>query len=157
MNIGWYDLCLKTSDIDKSRAFYKALGMHVIVDRPNWVALTNGNLTICLMSFLERNLINFRGSDVAAVYDAMTAAGLELDGSPEEYTKEQMGSDGVHWTTFDPDGNAVYFDTTADEANISAHVRKFLDDTERQLEKMGIEAESFEALRDELSARYLSR
>ena len=70
---------------------------------------------IDLMSFLPGNCFNFRGADVFKVYEQMSAAGLELDGEPVRYTKEEFGQPGGHWQTKDPEGHFVYFDTTDPE------------------------------------------
>ena len=108
------------------------------------------------MTFLQNNLITFRGADISAVHASYQSKGIEVVGSPEPYTAEKMGSDGMHWNTRDPDGNVVYFDTMAEEAPKSRKVERLLDDIERYLAKAGIESTTFAAFRAELTDRYLS-
>ena len=156
MYLGWHDLCLACKDIDASTAFYSALGMDVTRRQAGWVHLTTGDLHISLMGFLQHNMINFRGADVAAIHATATAGGLSLPGVPEAYSKEQMGCDGVHWRTSDPDGNVVYLDTTADEVPKSRLVERLLEDVETSLAKAGIESEAFAAFKAELTQRYLA-
>lgn len=155
MNIGWHDLCLATKNIKSSTDFYKALGMQVTHETEHHVHLTNGNVDISLMTFLKSNLINFRGADVLAVRESFKAQGIEVEGEPRTYTKAEMGCDGTDWTTKDPEGNLVYFDTTEAEAEKSYQVRGFLDNIERQLETMGIESAAFGSFRDELTEKYV--
>ena len=156
MNIGWHSVCLKCRDLAASRAFYEALGMEVTHADDHWVQLTNGNLQLSLMTFLGENWITFRGADIDAVHAATRSKGISAEGAPEAYTADQMGSDGRHWNTRDPDGNVVYFDTTADEEPKSKQVESLLQDLERYLSNAGIESSSFAEFKTELTQRYIT-
>ena len=156
MNIGWHDICLKASNLEESKLFYQALGFDVTHDSDSWVHLSNGNLEISLMTFLEENWINFRGADVFAVYETLKEKGLTVEGAPELYKEDAMGADGAHWNTRDPEGNVVYFDTTTAEASQAKQVEYLVMTISRYLEKTGIESAVFPAFAEDLKERYLN-
>jgi catechol 2,3-dioxygenase-like lactoylglutathione lyase family enzyme len=155
MEIGWHDLCLKTKNLAASRCFYEALGFDVLREDDHWVSLTNGNLKLSLMTFLDGNLLTFRGADVSAVQRALSDKELAPEGHVETYDERTMGQDGTHWRTTDPDGNPVYFDTMSSEATQAARVAVLLSSIERQLDRLGIESAGFEAFKEELTRGYL--
>ena len=59
---------------------------------------------------IESNMLNFRGGDVRALFDRLSAKGLQFEGNVIE---EDDGSVGA--TMRDPDGNVIYFNTYPDE------------------------------------------
>ncbi len=61
---------------------------------------------ICLFEGIEENLLNFRGGDVEAIVREATSHGLEF---AEPAKCHPDGS----WNSkiYDPDGNAVFFNT----------------------------------------------
>jgi hypothetical protein len=107
------------------------------------------------MDFIKQNLITFRGTNVIEVHSSMQSQGVSIDGAPEKYSKEQMGSEGPHWRNQDPEGNAVYFDTMVEEEPVSKHVEHLLTDCERRLARAGIDSSAFAAFKAELTEKYL--
>lgn len=150
MRAGFHSICLKTDDLSAMRRFYETLGMVTTHADDQWVQLTNGNLELSLMTFLEENWINIRGADVRETHQMARKAGLECEGEPEHYTAGQMGYDGWHWMTRDPAGNVVYFDTTDEEAPLSHRVKTLLEGIELQLDGLGLQSSTFQAFKDEL-------
>jgi len=112
-DLGETHLCLKVADLGVSLEFYEKLGFHLLEDHraENWAILSHHNLVLGLYEgHIERNLINFRGGDVAAIAKELTAQGLTFDKAPKE---ESNGS----WSAEmqDPDGNVLFFNTYPDE------------------------------------------
>ncbi len=153
-------LCLRTKDLEASRRFYEALGMEVVDEVPDVrVILRNGNFSVALMTFLDENLLNFRGTDVFAVYDSLKEKNLDLEGKPERYTREQhdAGADGESWSTKDPDGNVIFFDTNRNEQGEAFEQRRLselLRNTEQELLNIGASAECLQSFRTEILAKY---
>ena len=106
---GQLTLCLKTKDLPGMRRFYEALGMKVHAEGSNFVLLNNGDLDLALMTFLDAHCLNFRGADPFEIHESACATGLELEGRPARYEKEEAEAtaDGKSWITRDPDGNNV--------------------------------------------------
>ena len=157
---GNFTLCLKTTDNEASRKFYEALGLEVAGNNDEkWVQVGNGDCNMSLMTFLGANWLNFRGADVFSIYAQMTAAGLELEGEPTRYTSEEMGGSapGAHWSTRDPDGNVVYFDTTDPELIVQGDPKEIegvLRRTHRQLQNIGVDDECMAAFETEVMDRF---
>lgn len=155
---GHFTLCLKTTDNTASRTFYEAMGLEVTGNNDeHWVQMGNGDVQLALMSFLETNMLNFRGVDPFAIYDVTRAAGLVADGEPTRYTEEDFGVPGAHWQTHDPDGNVVYFDTSDPEliapgdAEILKHV---LEKAHRQLRNIRADEACIDAFQTEILATF---
>ena len=55
---------------------------------------------------------------------------------------------GAHFTTRDPEGNFVYFDTMEDEEGLRPRVEILLRDLEARLAALGLSSDSLVALRD---------
>ncbi len=113
MDLGEYNLCLDVRDLEASMLFYGRLGFEVMEDHreDRWAVMRHANLVVALyQGHLERNLLNFRGGDVAAIHEAAVAEGLEFVADAHE---EHDGS----WSAelVDPDGNHLYFNTFPDE------------------------------------------
>ncbi len=155
MNIGWHDICLKTNDIEASKQFYTSLGFTVTHDSESWVHLTNGDLSISLMTFLGENWLNFRGGDVETIRATLKENNISAPGKVETYVEgEQTGN---HWQTKDPDGNVVYFDTTEDERSKTMEVNVLLANLERRLQVMGVASEHFNALKADLEQQFRTK
>lgn len=152
---GHFSLCVKSVEPEASRDFYEAVGLPVKGPREGgWIQLDNGDCHIDLMSFLSANLLNFRGGDVFALHERLTASGWELEGEPARYTKEEMGAPGAHWRTKDPGGNLIYFDTTEAEridAFPAKALRRVLERTRRQLDAIGADAACRAAFESEMT------
>jgi catechol 2,3-dioxygenase-like lactoylglutathione lyase family enzyme len=160
MFVGSHTLCLKVKDLAASKRFYEALGLRIIEEIPGTrVVMERGSFNLALMTFLDGNCMNFRGTDVFATHDALRARGLDLLGKPNRYSAQQVNgdADGACWLTFDPDGNAVFFDTNANEAG-DAHrrrrVRQILEGAEQDLLDAGASPECLRALRREILDKF---
>lgn len=152
MDIGWHDICLKTSNMEASKHFYQALGLDVTHDSEGWVHLTNGDISISLMTFLGENWLNFRGGDIEAIKARIDEKQIKAEGKIETYIED--GETGTHWQTRDPDGNVIYFDTTQNEESKAMEVNVLLRNLERRLQVMGVASPHFDALRADLEDRF---
>ena len=152
MFFGWTSICLRAKDLAASARFYQALGMEIVNELPGQrVVLRNGPFRLALMSFLDKNSIHVRGADVAAIHAACKRGFPGAAGQPFTYRAEDMDADadGTSWETFDPDGNAVFFDTNADEtgaAGRSSLIVQTLRDAEQMLTNLGASEECLTAL-----------
>ncbi|MEM8769512.1 MAG: VOC family protein [Pseudomonadota bacterium] len=152
VNGGALTLCLKCADLDASARFYEALGLEVLDHAGEGVLLKSGHARILLLTFLKENSLNFRGGDPFTLHAAASAAGLELAGEPERYAaaKYSATADGACWSTYDPDGNNVFFDTNeaeTSEAGRAAQRRQVLEDSAQLLEALGASGECTATLR----------
>jgi len=160
MYVGSLTLCLAAKDLGRSRRFYEALGLEVVDEVPGQrVVLRRGSVTLALMPFLDEPWLNFRGADVSATYESLRAQGLDLDGKPERYAREQHGADadGACWSTRDPGGNVVFFDTNRaeeGEAYRQRRVAEALRSAEQDLCDLGASAECLDAFRTQILARF---
>lgn len=160
MYVGAPSLCLKVKDLERSRDFYHALGMEVFDEVPGQrVVLRRGSFSLALMTFLEKDLLNFRGVDAFAIYDFLRDKGLELTGEPERYAKEKYDSDadGACLATEDPDGHEILFDTNENERGEAFEQRRLtqlLKNTEQDLVDIGASNECLRAFREEVLDRF---
>ena len=160
MFVGTASFCLKVKDLDVSKRFYTALGMEVVDEVPGQrVIVRRGSFNLALMTFLERDLLNFRGEDAFTIYDAIRAEGLELPGRPESYDKEKYDADadGGCWATQDPDGHEILFDTNENEktgAFRESRVADALEGMEQDLVDIGASEACLRAFREEVLARF---
>ena len=152
LNIGWHDICLKTRDINASKRFYEALGFTVNQDTDGWVQLSNGDLSISLMTFLGENWLNFRGGDINQIKSHLDKLDIQTEGRVETYLED--GETGTHWQTKDPDGNVLYFDTTERETSKAIEVNALLANLERRLQVMGVTSEFFDAFKSDLESQF---
>ncbi len=111
------------------------------------------------MTFLERDLLNFRGVDAFAIYDFLQENGLSLEGEPERYAKEKYDADvdGACWTTKDPDGHEIFFDTNENELGEDFEQRRLtelLNNTEQDLVDIGASEECLRAFREEVLFKF---
>lgn len=152
INIGWHDICLKTNKLEESKTFYESLGFTVTHDTEGWVHLSNGDLSISLMTFLGENWLNFRGADVSAIKAHLNEQQIKTEGNVETYLED--GETGTHWQTRDPNGNVLYFDTTSHESSKAIEVNVLLANLERRLQVMGITSRHFDAFKAELIEQF---
>ena len=90
MYAGRPHLCLKSRNLDASRRFYEALGLAFVEDLPGKrITLERGSFTITLMTFLDEDLLNFRGADAFAIHGHLGSKGISAPGEPERYRKEK--------------------------------------------------------------------
>ncbi len=152
---GHFTWCIKSEDTEKSRKFYEAMGLETgEPSEGGHIHMSTSCCDIDLMNFLPGNCFNFRGADVFRVYEQMAAAGLELEGEPVGYTKEEFGQPGGHWQTKDPEGNVVYFDTTDPELiepGDPTRIKNVLERACRQIADTGVNPAASEAIARVLS------
>jgi len=162
MYFGTPTLCLRATDLAASRRFYEALGMEVLEDVPGLrVVLRRGSFNVALMTFLEGNCLNLRGADVFAAHAHLKARGLDVEGEPERYARAQhlADADGECWSTRDPDGNVILFDTNELEKSAAferERLTRLLENTEQELLDVGAPAECLRAFREEILSKYAS-
>ena len=120
MDLGAFSISLTVADLERSRAFYEALGFEVTGGAPeqNYLILRNGESTLGLFhGMFDKNVLTFnpgiRGSDmsfpeafddVRQIADALEARGLEV----ERHIEGDSGP--AHVTLIDPDGNPILID-----------------------------------------------
>lgn len=159
MDFGWTSLCLPAKDLDRSRRFYEAIGMEVVEDVPGLrVVLRNGPFRLALMTFLTEPLLNWRGGDAFAIHAAVTAALPDAPGEvPRRYRADDLDNavdtDGACWSTRDPDGHEILFDTHALETGDTGRtnrIARILRDTEQALERAGASRACLDALRHDV-------
>ena len=141
MFTGLATFCVQVKDLKASQKFYEALGFtHKVWDfEDKSLVLTNGDIEIALMTFLDGNSLNLRGADVLELHKSLKSQGFELDGDPWTYdaNDEDRLSGGSAWMTKDPDGNGIFFDTNGSESGEAGEKRRLkrvLESTLRQLE-----------------------
>jgi len=151
---GWTSVCIKAKDLAASARFYEALGMEVVDEYKDLrIVLQNGPFKLALMNFLDENLIHVRGADVHAAHAAARAQLPNMPGEPQSYAAADVGgdADGVSWSTRDPDGNAVFFDTNALETGEAGRQRligQTLQDAARMLEALDAPPDCLRTLRE---------
>ena len=109
MNPGKFSLSLAVSDIEKSVAFYEALGFTPMPScgsvEDKWLILEQGNTMIGLFEgMFDKNILTFNPSDVRAVEKTLRERGIVPD------VAVQGESGPGHCMVTDPDGNPVMFD-----------------------------------------------
>jgi catechol 2,3-dioxygenase-like lactoylglutathione lyase family enzyme len=113
MVLGHAQLCLNVKNLKRSHSFYSKLGFRRIGGNPkhNYVILTNGAWQLGLFQgHIPKNLVNFRGGDVAKLCSALKKKGIK----PRRDARAYEGG-GVDALIDDPDGNTIYLDTTPGE------------------------------------------
>lgn len=160
MFAGSVTYCLKADNLEASKNFYVELGMDVIEEvKGTRVVLQRGMLSIALMPFLDRNLMNFRGADVNGVYQSMKNAGLNVKGEPEVYSASQYSADadGTCWSTNDPDGNMILLDTNEEERQpeyVQERVKQALKNFERELTDLQASDECLNTYREAMLSKF---
>ena len=125
MDLGEHYPCLDVKDLQKSIAFYEKLDFKMIEDHrsENWAVLQHNNMVLCLyQGHIDKNLINFRGGDIEAIYKEATARGLAFDEGPKIHADGSANA-----TIVDPDGNAIFFNTFPDEREEYVRNGKLID------------------------------
>jgi catechol 2,3-dioxygenase-like lactoylglutathione lyase family enzyme len=160
---GTVTLCLRADDLQRAKLFYARLGFSVVEEVANQrVVLQHGSFKLALMSFLDANVINFRGGDAFAIQAHMKQAFPDLEGEAEHYTAEKYDAtaDGACWATRDPAGNEVLFDTHAGEQG-PAYVRRrtgeILAAALSELEALGADTPFMDTLRSEVRTQTETR
>ncbi|MCH8275237.1 MAG: VOC family protein [Armatimonadetes bacterium] len=116
MDLGWCDVCLNVKDAAVSRSFYEGLGFRRVEgdDDEGWAVVTNGDVRLGLYDSRHTDAdaltLNFRGADVFAVAEELTAKGYAFSSGP---TRNASG--GCSAVLLDPDGHRLFFDTAPGE------------------------------------------
>ena len=120
MQLGNFSASLAVNDLQKSRAFYEALGFAVTGgdEAHNFLILQNDSATIGLFQgMFEKNILTFNpgrdrtgntldtSTDIRDIQEALKAKGLTL---AEDINPSSKGP--AHITLLDPDGNPVLID-----------------------------------------------
>ena len=121
--LGFYSICLKTDYLDETVAFYRRLGFAPVgEDAPGLrVSLANGDGALTFMTFLDANVINFRGAHIHRLMGEILAAGVVVSGYNEMPEQQPLMLDEEgrplpenecgHFTVHDPDGHELFFNT----------------------------------------------
>jgi catechol 2,3-dioxygenase-like lactoylglutathione lyase family enzyme len=141
LELGWFTLCLKAGKYKEMLDFYRKLGFKNVGGQPEhgWATLANGATELAVMSFLQSNLINFRGGPIATLAAELERRGFHLfhqtqtdPTSPEARVHGPRSYDPAKWPAEfhtgkdgnllspedagdflieDPDGHLLLFDT----------------------------------------------
>lgn len=121
--LGFPSVCLKTGDLHRTVAFYRGLGFDPVgEDAPGVrVSLASGADTLTFMTFLDADIVNFRGAHIHRLMCQLEARGVAVTGFnevPEEQPLELdpdgrplPGNSCGHFTVNDPDGHELFFNT----------------------------------------------
>ncbi len=117
MELGNFSVSLPVKDIEKSLAFYQALGFTVLdgghknkqypdTGDSKWRILESKSVVIGLFQGqFDEMILTFNPPDVRAIQRRLDEAGMELiDRAKGE------GTDAAYLTLRDPDGNLIMFD-----------------------------------------------
>ena len=120
MNLGNFSVSLAVKDLDRSRAFYEALGFAVIggVEAEGWLILKSPSCVISLFQgMFEKNVLTFNPGwdengnaletfdDVRVIQKRLKDQGIALVTEADETT-----SGPASLTVIDPDGNPILVD-----------------------------------------------
>ncbi|WP_100656626.1 VOC family protein [Alteromonas flava] len=109
MELGQFSVSLAVKDMQKSKAFYEALGFAICEGcgsiEENWLILQKGAVVIGLFKdMFERNILTFNPDNARAIEEGMIEAGYP------PVTKTNGTEGPCHCVFTDPDGNQIMFD-----------------------------------------------
>jgi catechol 2,3-dioxygenase-like lactoylglutathione lyase family enzyme len=125
MDLGEHYPCLNVKSLRQSIEFYLQLDFRIIEDHSseNWAVLQHNNMALCLyQGHIDKNLINFRGGDIDAIYEEATTRGLKFE-KPVSVHPDGSSNATIH----DPDGNCIFFNTSPDERDEYVRTGKLID------------------------------
>lgn len=120
MELGAFSVSLNVADLEKSKAFYEALGFAAVFGEQDqgWLILRNGTTTIGLFhKMFDRNILTFNPgwnanaetmdsfTDVREIQRELKKRGIELAD-----TVDESGSGPGNIMAIDPDGNPILID-----------------------------------------------
>ncbi|MCH7471365.1 hypothetical protein IIA79_00225 [bacterium] len=127
LELGWFTLCLKASDLNATLDFYKKLSFEVVGGNPEhgYAVINNAHTELTPMGFLESNLLNFRGGNIPELAGELAGRGLELthhgDNDPTKEAVEHIPGykqyDPSKWPpeyNNDKDGNPLPYEDSGD-------------------------------------------
>lgn len=125
--LGFFSVCLRATQLEKTVNYYKALGFtHVGEDAPGLrISLEYGSQSLTFMSFLKDNLINFRGAHIHQLKECMKQIGVPITLFEEFKSEERLMLDDEgnplpdnecgSFSIDDPDGHEFFFNTHREE------------------------------------------
>lgn len=120
MHLGCFSISLTVKDLQKSKAFYEALGFHVFhgVESQGWLIMKGSNLNIGLFQgMFEKNILTFNPgwdenanplksfTDVREIQKRLKAQGVTIENEVDE-----TGAGPGAFSVMDPDGNPILID-----------------------------------------------
>ena len=125
--LGFFSVCLRATKLEDTVSFYTKLGFTPVgEDAPGLrISLQYRSQSLTFMSFLQDNLINFRGAHIHRLKECMKQIGvsvtlfeefkseerLMLDAKGEPLPDNECGSFSIE----DPDGHELFFNTHREE------------------------------------------
>lgn len=125
--LGFFSVCLRAPQLEETVDFYKKLGFNSVgEDAPGLrISLEHGSQSLTFMSFLQDNLINFRGAHIHRLKECMKHAGIPLTLFEEFKSEERLMLDEEgnplpnnecgSFSIEDPDGHELFFNTHREE------------------------------------------
>ena len=125
--LGFYSVCLRATELHSTVDFYKRLGFEPTgEDAPGLrVSLKHGNESLTFMSFLNDNLINFRGAHIHRLKEEFKKLGISITLFEELKREERLMLDERgnplpenecgFFSVYDPDGHDFFFNTNPEE------------------------------------------
>lgn len=109
MELGQFSVSLAVKDIEKSKAFYEALGFKAHQQcgsvKDKWLIMQSGTTVIGLFEgMFEENILTFNPQDARSIEAHIKKCGYPIATA----TKGESGP--THCVLHDPDGNTIMFD-----------------------------------------------
>ncbi|MCY3857602.1 MAG: hypothetical protein OXG25_01695 [Gammaproteobacteria bacterium] len=125
--LGFFSVCLRSTQLERTVDFYKALDFTPTgEDAPGLrVSLEYRSQSLTFMSFLQDNLINFRGAHIYRLKECMDEIGIPVTLFEEFKSEERLMLDDEgnplpdnecgSFSIEDPDGHEFFFNTHREE------------------------------------------
>lgn len=127
MPLGFFSVCLQATRLEETVSFYKKLGFTPVgEDAPGLrISLEYGAQSLTFMSFLQDNLINFRGAHIHRLKKCMQQIGIPVTLFEEFKSEERLMLDDAgkplpdnecgSFSIEDPEGHELFFNTHREE------------------------------------------
>ena len=137
--LGFFSVCLRAPQLEETVSFYKALGFTPVGEDAQGlrISLEYRSQSLTFMSFLQDNLVNFRGAHIHQLKECMNEIGIPVTLFEEFKSEERLMLDEQgnplpdnecgSFSIVDPDGHEFFFNTHREErepfeeAILSAH------------------------------------
>lgn len=125
--LGFFSVCLRAPQLDETASFYRKLGFTPVgEDAPGLrISLQYGSQSLTFMSFLQDNLINFRGAHIHQLKEFMKQIGIPVTLFEEFKSEERLMLDdkGIplpdnecgSFSIEDPQEHELFFNTHREE------------------------------------------
>lgn len=125
--LGFFSVCLRAPRLEETVRFYKTLGFAPVgEDAPGLrISLAYGSQSLTFMSFLQDNLINFRGAHIHQLKECMKEIGIPVTLFEEFKSEERLMLDDQgnplpdnecgSFSIGDPDAHEFFFNTHREE------------------------------------------